>query len=184
MSLISPIGAMKRGIVQRECAVSDDANNKPGPFDVGTIKNLVALMSRHDLSEIDLSVGDQRIRLRRGARVVAAPLTAAPPMAFPTAAPMVTSSPPASTQEQPARKLVEIKSEVIGHFYAKANPESPPFVKIGDKVKPDTVVALIEAMKLYNEVVAGCSGVIAEILAENGQSVDYGQVLFRVDPAG
>ena len=73
---------------------------------------------------------------------------------------------------KPARTLIEIKSEVIGHFYAKPNPDSPPFVKIGDKVKPDTVVATIEAMKLYNEVLAGCSGIIAEILVENGQSVD------------
>ena len=167
--------------------MSDDANNKPSPFDVGTIKNLVALMSRHDLSEIDLSIGDQRIRLRRGPRVAAAPV------AFPTAtispAPTPTSAaPPPSappTKEKPGRALVEIKSETPGTFYAKAKPEAPqPFVTVGSRVKPDTVVCIIEAMKIMNEVTAGCTGVIAEILVENGQPVEFGQVMFRVDPAG
>jgi acetyl-CoA carboxylase biotin carboxyl carrier protein len=168
--------------------VADDANNNPSPFDVATIKNLVALMSRHDLSEIDLSIGDQRIRLRRGARV------AATPVAFPTAtlapAPIPTSpsptAPPPSTKERPpARPLIDIKSETPGTFYAKSKPNAPdPYVTIGSRVNPETVVCIIEAMKILNEITAGCSGVIAEILVENGQPVEFGQVLFRVDPAG
>lgn len=167
--------------------MADDANNNPSPFDVGTIKNLVALMSRHDLSEIDLSIGDQRIRLRRGQRFAAAPV------AFPAAPlssiPATTSSaaPPSApaAKEKPARTLLEIKSETPGTFYAKPNPDAPqPFVTVGARVKPDTVVCVIEAMKIFNEIPAGCAGVIAEILVENGQAVEYGQVLFRVDPVG
>jgi acetyl-CoA carboxylase biotin carboxyl carrier protein len=165
--------------------VADDATN-PTPFDVGTIKNLVALMSRHELSEIDLTMGDQRIRLRRGPRVAAAPV-AFPPAILPAAATLTTNAAPApapAAKEKPARTLIEIKSETPGTFYAKPNPESPPFVSKGSRVKPDTVVGLIEAMKLFNDVPAGCSGLIEEILVENAQPVEFGQVLFRVDPAG
>jgi acetyl-CoA carboxylase biotin carboxyl carrier protein len=167
--------------------VADDANTTPSPFDVGTIKNLVALMSRHDLSEIDLTMGDQRIRLRRGSRVVTAAPVAFPPATIPTPAP---APAPAATpnsapaKEKPGRNLVEIKSETPGTFYAKPEPDKPPFVTKGSRVKPETVVGLIEAMKLFTEIPAGVAGVIEEILAENGQAVEYGQVLFRVDPAG
>src|SRR5262245_255292 len=143
-------------------------------------------MSRHDLSEIDLTMGDQRIRLRRGSRVVAAPV-AFPPATItpaPQPTPTPTASPNAAPKEKPGRNLVEIKSETPGTFYAKPEPDKPPFVTKGSRVKPETVVGLIEAMKLFTEIPAGCSGVIAEILAENGQAVEYGQVLFRVDPAG
>ena len=172
------------GIEIREYPVADDANHKPNPFDVGTIKNLVALMSRHDLSEIDLTMGDQRIRLRRGSRVVsAAPVAFPPPVVTPT--PQPTPAPIASpNKEKPGRHLVEIKSETPGTFYAKPEPDKPPFVTKGSRVKPETVVGLIEAMKLFTEIPAGVAGVIEEILAENGQAVEYGQVLFRVDPAG
>jgi acetyl-CoA carboxylase biotin carboxyl carrier protein len=167
--------------------VADDANNKPSPFDVGTIKNLVALMSRHDLSEIDLSIGDQRIRLRRGPRVAAAPVAfpSATISPTPTQTPVAPLSPAPISKEKPTRALIEIKSETPGTFYAKSKPDAPqPFVTVGSRVQPDTVVCIIEAMKILNEVTAGCTGVIAEILVENGQPVEFGQVMFRVDPTG
>jgi acetyl-CoA carboxylase biotin carboxyl carrier protein len=169
--------------------VADDANHKPNPFDVGTIKNLVALMSRHDLSEIDLTVGDQRIRLRRGSRVVTAAPVAFPPATItpaPQPTPAAATTPnSAPAKEKPARNLIEIKSEIIGTFYAKPDPDAPePFVTVGSRVTPDTVVCIIEAMKIMTNVQAGCTGVIAEILVQNGQPVEHGQVLFRVDPAG
>ena len=145
--------------------MADDASEKPNPFDVGTIKNLVALMSRHDLSEIDLSMGDQRIRLRRGSRITATPVafpTSAMPAPTAAPAPAVSSSKPAAP-EKPARTRLEIKRETPGTFYAKQNPEAPqPFVMVGSRVKPDTVVCIIEAMKIYNEVPAGCTGVITK----------------------
>ena len=84
----------------------------------------------------------------------------------------------------PSRKLVEIKSITPGTFYSASSPEAQPFVRLGSKVTPTTVVGLIEAMKLFNEITAECNGVIAEVLVENQQAVEYGQVLFRVDPTG
>ena len=79
---------------------------------------------------------------------------------------------------------MEIKSPTPGTFYAAPKPGEPPYVKAGSKVAPETVVCLIEAMKLYNEVQAECAGVIVEVLVENQQPVEYGQVLFKVDPTG
>jgi acetyl-CoA carboxylase biotin carboxyl carrier protein len=162
--------------------VADEPSSKPGPFDVGTIRLLVTLMSRHDLSEIDLSNGDQRIRLRRGPRASALPPAAAPlPVALPAAA--SPNAAPAAAPA-PAKHLLEIKSPGPGTFYAAEKPDQPPFVTKGSRVTPKTVVGLIEAMKLFNEIPADCNGVIVEVLVENGQAIEYGQVLFRVDPSG
>jgi acetyl-CoA carboxylase biotin carboxyl carrier protein len=164
--------------------VADDAPRNPGPFDVRTVKALVALMSQHDLSEIDLREGTQRICLRRGSMPISVtPATVAlpaPPVSAVQPAPAKNDVPPPSA---PTKKLIEIKSPTPGTFYGAANPESPPFVKVGARVTPTTVVCLIEAMKIFNEITADCTGTITEILAENQQPVEYGQVLFRVDPS-
>ncbi len=164
--------------------MADEASNaNPRPFDVRTVKYLVSLMSRHDLSEIDLREGDLRIRLIRGPRgtfVTTSALPGTPPPAAPTAP----AAAPAAPAAKPATNLVEIKSEGVGTFYSKPNPDADPFIRLGSRVTPDTVVGLLEAMKTYTEIHAGCIGVIREILVENQQSIEYDQVLFRVDPAG
>jgi acetyl-CoA carboxylase biotin carboxyl carrier protein len=165
--------------------VADEASRRSGPFDVPTIRHLVALMSRHDLSEIDLREGDLRIRLRRGPHGVILP-PAPPAGPLPTAssvpAPNPVAAPAGNSQAEPsARNLHLIKSPTIGTFYARSKPEAEPYVKVGSRVTPTTVVCLIEAMKLFNEITAECTGVITEILAENQQPVEYGQVLFKVD---
>ena len=166
--------------------MADDARKKAEPFDLHTLEVLAALMSGHDLSELDLYDGDRRIRLRRGPRVTAAPAAILP--AAPTPAPPAPTTPPPppaeKAPEKPQRTLLEIKSSMIGTFYNREKPETPPYVEVGTRVTPRTVVGLLEAMKLFNEVYAECSGVIAEVLVENGQFVEYGQVLFRVDPTG
>jgi acetyl-CoA carboxylase biotin carboxyl carrier protein len=165
--------------------VADDIAKSPSPFDVRTVKALVALMTQHDLNEIDLRDGPQRLRLRRGANQTVVTSLAPAPIQMPVpaaAAPPSRNDAPAAAK--PGKHLLEIKSETVGTFYASANPESQPFVRIGSKVTPTTVVCLIEAMKLFNEIQAGCSGSIAEILVENQQAVEFGQVLFRVDPQG
>ena len=162
--------------------MADDNHESPDPFDVRTIRYLVRLMSRHDLSEIDLREGDLRIRLRRGTRLRPAPPAPlpAPAAAEPAAAPPAPAAPPAA----PGRKLIEIKSPTVGTFYAQKEPGAPPYVTVGSRVQPDTVVCMIEAMKLFNEITADCSGVIAEVLVQNKDPVEYGTVLFRVDPSG
>jgi acetyl-CoA carboxylase biotin carboxyl carrier protein len=164
--------------------VSDEASNGPGPFDVRTIKILVRLMAEHELNEIDLRNGAMRVRLLRG-NPVAAPVA---PAAVPTAAaPTPAPAAHAATKEAAApasatRKLLEIKSPSVGTFYAAANPEAPPFVRVGDRITPTTVVGLVEAMKTFNEIPAECSGVIVEQLVRNQQPIEFDTVLFRVDP--
>jgi acetyl-CoA carboxylase biotin carboxyl carrier protein len=168
--------------------VADETpKNAPGPFDVRTIKSLVALMTQHDLSEIDLREGAQRLRLRRGTKqTVVTSMSPAPMMpAMPAPAPAASQPQPSagdSAASGPAKKLIEIKSQMVGTFYASPNPDAPPFVKVGAKLSPTTVVGLIEAMKLFNEVSAECTGTLVEILVDNQQPVEFGQVLMRVDP--
>jgi acetyl-CoA carboxylase biotin carboxyl carrier protein len=158
--------------------VADEVPSTPNPFDVRTVQRLVALMSRHDLSEIDLSQGDRRIRLRRGSRVVAAP----PTTLLPAAAPAPAAATATPSADKPSRVLVPITSPAVGTFYARPKPDQEPYVKVGSRVTPTTVVGQIEAMKLFSEIPAECTGVVLEIVAENGQPVEFGQVLFQVDP--
>ena len=153
-----------------------------GPFDVRTVKSLVALMAQHDLSEIALRDGVQRLRIRRGA--LHAPIVshvALPQPAPVPAAPVQAAKPVEATPAKPGRKLIDIKSEAVGTFYAKPNPESPPFITVGAKVTPSTVICQLEAMKIFNEVQAGVSGTIAEVCVDNQSPVEFGQVLFRVE---
>jgi acetyl-CoA carboxylase biotin carboxyl carrier protein len=158
--------------------LADDARNHPGPFDVRTIEQLVVLMSKHELSEIDLRLGEQRICLRRGGFTMPpAVAERSEPVALPVPKPV--EAPP---QGQPSRQLVEIKSPTVGTFYAQEKPSAPPYVTVGSRVTPTTIVCQIEAMKIFNEITADCSGIIAELCVQNKEFVEYGTVLFRVDP--
>jgi acetyl-CoA carboxylase biotin carboxyl carrier protein len=146
------------------------------------VKRLALLMSKHDLSEIDWRDGELHVRLRRGARFKGVPMVGtAPAVAAPAAEAAASAARSDSAPEPPAKKLHEIKSPTVGTFYAQEKPGAPPFVTVGTRVTPDKVVCQIEAMKIFNEVLAECSGVIAEILVENKQPVEFGTVLFRVD---
>lgn len=156
----------------------------PGPFDVRTVKNLVALMAQHDLSEIDLRDGMQRLRIRRGSQQTVVAATAPMPM-VPLPAPAASVAPAAAAPPaaaKPARNLIEIKSESVGTFYSKPSPDAASFVSVGSKITPTTVVCLIEAMKLFSEIQAGVNGTIAEVCVENQAAIEFGQVLFRVEP--
>jgi acetyl-CoA carboxylase biotin carboxyl carrier protein len=150
-------------------------------FDVRRIRRFVELMKEHDLSEIDIREGDVRIRLRRGAiepiLTMAAPRAAAP-------APSVSAAPPAETEKTDEAHVAVITSPIVGTFYASANPESPPFVKVGDHVGTETTVCIVEAMKVFNQIQAEVSGKIQAVLVENGQPVEFGQPLFKVDTRG
>jgi acetyl-CoA carboxylase biotin carboxyl carrier protein len=150
----------------------------PGPFDVGTVRELVELMDKFDLGEVDLNDGDQRIRLRKTRFVAAA--------AAPLRAPALAHAPPSANSQPaapPARKLLEIKSELVGTFYAKPAPDKDDYVRVGSRVTPDTVVCQVEAMKIFNAIPAKASGTIAEVCVKNGDFVEFEQVLFRVDPS-
>lgn len=147
------------------------------PFDVQTIEHLIGLMAQHDLTEIALREGERTIRLRKGGP---APVPAYPPPAhYPVAPPPN----PGTHAAEPAagKKYHEIKSEMVGTFYSRPKPDKDDFVKVGAKVKPDATICLIEAMKIFNEIKADVAGTIAEVCVANGDPVDFGQVLFRVD---
>ena len=156
-----------------------------GPFDVKTVEALVGLMTEHDLSEIYLRDGAQHVRLRRGAAAPVLVSTPVPVAAAMPAAPSAPAAKPAASDAPPTAKknLVEIKSETVGTYYAQPKPGEPAYVKLGDRITPNKVVGLVEVMKTYNELQAGCSGIVVEILVQDGQSVEFGQVLFRVDPS-
>ena len=140
-------------------------------FDVRKIRRLVELMKEHDLSEIDLQQGEVRIQLRRAA-------TAGQPAMRPSPAPQRcrcrrrVRRPPESARRWPpeakAGGIALIKSPMVGTFYAAPDPDSPPFVKVGDHVGPETTVCIVEAMKVFNQIPAEISGRIIAVLAENG----------------
>lgn len=152
-------------------------------FDVKKIGRLIELMKEHDLNEIDLRDGDVRVRLRKGGETIIAETR---PMAYAPAA--ASSAAPAAGGAAPAAAAVDnlpvIKSPMVGTFYLSANPESPPFVKVGDHIGADSTVCIIEAMKVFNEIPAEMTGKVVAILVDNGAPVEYGQPLFRIDPKG
>lgn len=162
--------------------MADEKQDTPRPFDVKTVEYLLRLMTDHELSEVDLKEGDQRIRLRKGSLaaptfVAAPPVAAAPPASAPAA-----SSPPPPAAAPAKSNLLEIKSELPGTFYTRPAPDKPEFVKVGSKVTPDTVVCFVSAMKVNTPIQAGVTGTVAEVVAKNDEFVDYGAVLFRVTP--
>ena len=152
-------------------------------FDVKRVRRLVELMKEHDLSELDLKDGEQRVRLRRGAEpMVSYPMAYA--QAPSASAPALSAPSSGSAAPAPAAEAgTTIKSPMVGTFYLSANPESPPFVKVGDHVGAETTVCIVEAMKVFNQIPADMSGQITAVLVENGQPVEFNQPLFRVNPS-
>ena len=155
------------------------AQTRADIFDVKKVRQLIELMKEHDLSELDLRQADHRVKIRRGGEVVAytgpmaaaqAPVAAAPAAAVAAAAP-----------DSDSRMLV-IKSPMVGTFYKASSPDTPAFVKVGDRIGPEKTVCIIEAMKVFNEIPAGVSGQVVAILVENGAPVEFGQPLIKVEP--
>ena len=144
-------------------------------MDIKNIKNLVTLMVENDLSKIELQEGDTHILLRRGqAPVVNTAATIAPAAAAPL------PNPAPSPVGEPTGTY--IRSPMVGTFYASPDPESPPFVKVGDIVEADTVICIVEAMKVFNEIKAEVSGRLTKMLVSNSEAVEYDQPLFAVEP--
>jgi acetyl-CoA carboxylase biotin carboxyl carrier protein len=161
--------------------MSSNTGPIPGDvFDVKKVRKFIELMNEHDLAEIDLKQGDQRIRLRRPEAVTTSAMPAMPA----SPAPGVPAGGERKAAEAAAdeSKFIVIKSPMVGTFYAAANPESPPFVKVGDRVGPETTVCIVEAMKVFNEIPAECAGRIAAVLTQSGDAVEFNQPLFRVEP--
>ena len=145
-------------------------------MDLKDIKAIVDLMEKNGLTSFEMERGGFRIALSKGAHTGPAVNYAPAPVAAPAAPAAATAPAEAAT---PAASGKEIPSPMVGTFYTAPSPESPAFVKVGQKVTPDTVVCIIEAMKVMNEIKAEVAGTITEVAAENGQPVQFGQALFR-----
>jgi acetyl-CoA carboxylase biotin carboxyl carrier protein len=153
--------------------------------DVQKIKELIEIMKENDLVEIDIQHGEDRVTLRRAQPQQAATITPFMTSLPGTAGPIMMPQGQIPTAEQQGAKqadLLEIKSPIVGTFYEAPSPDSEPYVESGSHVDSQTVVCIIEAMKVMNEIKAEVSGTIVERAVKNGQAVEYGQVLFRVRP--
>lgn len=156
------------------------------------IEKLIEVVHQKEIAEFELEQGDLRLRIvsARGRSAPAAAPAAAPPAEAASPAPRPTvndivsataSTPRGETPED--ANLKKITSPMVGTFYRSSSPGAKPFVEVGDKVDEDTVLCIIEAMKLMNEIKAETRGVIRKIVVENSQPVEYGQTLFLVEPA-
>jgi acetyl-CoA carboxylase biotin carboxyl carrier protein len=149
-------------------------------LDLKEIKELIALMRKNDLSVFKMEKEGFKITLKKGTDFQPI-ITTAQPAPIPVAPGTVaTVTTPDTSAPSETSRLREITSPMVGTFYSAPSPDSPSFVTVGQEVTEDTVVCIMEAMKVMNEVKAECRGVIAEIVAESGKPVQYGQVLFTV----
>ncbi len=157
-----------------------------GPMDVRLLEQLVKLMTENGLSTVELSDGDKRITLKRGGEAISSPpaYSYAPPPGMsspaPSAAPKPTAEEKAAEDES---KLIAIKSPMPGTFYSAPAKGAKPFVSVGSKVEEETDVCIVEAMKVFNTLKAEARGVIAKILVQDSQPVEFGQVLFLIKPS-
>ena len=172
--------------------MAETSSGPTEPLDVRRVHYLARLMKRYDLSSLDLADGPVHIRLRRRGPELGPPAPAGIPYgtggtypALYTGAAAAPSQAPAPAQPPapPAEKTIVIESPMVGTYYTSRAPDAPPLVTAGSVVHPGTTVCIIEAMKVFTDIPAGVSGTIVEVLAKNGQAVEYGQPLFRVKPS-
>ena len=159
--------------------MSTENNKDDEVFDIDRVRELIKLMKEHDLNEIDLQNEPRRIRLKRGMN---APIVsyAVPPMVAPAAHAPAANLTDGGEAIQDEGDFTYINSPMVGTFYTKPKPEEPNYVKVGDHVEPETIVCLVEAMKMFNEIPAGVSGKIVEICTKNESAVDVNKPLFKV----
>jgi acetyl-CoA carboxylase biotin carboxyl carrier protein len=148
-------------------------------LDLKAIKQVVEMMKRSEISEFEIEEKDFKLRLSRknGDTQI---IQAAAPVA---AAPIAPAAPATAAAPAVEQGVSVVKSPMVGTFYTAASPDSPVFAKVGGKVGADSIVCIIEAMKVMNEIQAELSGTITEVLVENGEAVEYGQPLFKVKTA-
>lgn len=151
-------------------------------MDLRKLKTLIDLVSESNVSELEITEAEGKVRIVKGGgavvqQVMAAPVLAQPAVAAAPAAPAATPAPAAAAV--PAGHVV--KSPMVGTFYRAASPGAKPFVEVGSQIKEGETICIIEAMKILNEIEADKSGTVTQILGENGQAVEYGQPLFVIE---
>ncbi len=151
-------------------------------MDLEDLQKLIELMNENDLVEVEIEEGEKKVRLKKAG----ADQPAIPPQAF-WGAPAPAAQPCAGSNEPVAAAAVEgdsvtFNSPMVGTFYTSPSPGAEAFVKVGDRISPSTVLCIIEAMKVMNEIQAEMEGEILEVLVGNGEAVEYGQPLFTIKP--
>jgi acetyl-CoA carboxylase biotin carboxyl carrier protein len=152
-------------------------------MDLRKLKKLIDLVQESGIAELEITEGEERVRIARGGAVTVAPLGATGPAA--AAGPAALAVAPASAAAAPAAPPPGaeghvVKSPMVGTFYRAPAPDAKPFIEVGGAVKEGQIICVIEAMKLMNEIEADASGTVKAILVENGQPVEYGQALFII----
>jgi acetyl-CoA carboxylase biotin carboxyl carrier protein len=161
---------------------------KPLPtVDIKEIRTLIDLMKKNGVAVFKMERDGFKITLKTSEATVSHSVVTSQPMlayngpaAQPASAPAPAASAPAPAAAPAASGGIEIKSPMVGTFYSSPSPDSPTFVSVGQEITPDTVICIIEAMKVMNEVKAEVAGTVTEICAENGKPVQFGQVMFRL----
>ncbi len=160
-------------------------------IDIRKLKELVRLMVANDLTEMDLRDSEEQVTIHRPSVYSAPQVTqspAAPPPQAAAPAPAPAAAPPAPAVEAEPEAddtagLVPVSSPMVGTYYSAASPDVDDFVKVGDSVGPDTVICLVEAMKIFNEIKAECSGTVQKVLVSSGDAVEFGQDLLLIKPS-
>jgi acetyl-CoA carboxylase biotin carboxyl carrier protein len=154
-------------------------------MDIKEITKIVELMAKHDLTEIDIQAENNTLTIKRErpssdgqASTVVTPMVAPLTSQTQVAAGNVVAAPPAENEDEGRHKIV---SPIVGTFYAAPSPDEDLFVNVGDEVAADTVVCIVEAMKVMNEITANVSGVVKKVLVENGHAVEFGEPLFVIE---
>ena len=161
-------------------------------IDLDFLRGLIVAVDESGIDSLEISRGGTRIRISK--TPPPAPVAAAAPVsaqaapapahvAVPASAPAAQAGAAPAAAGAPAGNLVEIKSPMVGTFYRSPAPEAPPYVEVGSRVAKGQTLCILEAMKLMNELESEAAGTIREICVENGEPVEYGQVLFRIEPA-
>jgi acetyl-CoA carboxylase biotin carboxyl carrier protein len=153
--------------------------------DLKDIKAIIDLMKKNSVTEFELEKQDFKIRLKRGTNGGGASVSSDEPLAIAYAPvpPGVPAQVPAAPAPPAANSELEIKSPMIGTFYRAPSPEAAPYIEVGTEVSPETVVCIIEAMKVMNEIKAEAKGVITQVMVENAKPVEFGQPLFKLRPS-
>ncbi len=150
-------------------------------MDLRKLKKLIDLVQESGIAELEITEGEEKVRISRGGALSVTPLAAgAPSIAAAPAGAAATAAPPVPVGAEAAPEGHVVKSPMVGTFYRAPSPEAKPFVDVGSTIKAGETICVLEAMKLMNEIEADASGTIKAILVENGQPVEYGQALFII----
>ncbi|OYU25599.1 acetyl-CoA carboxylase biotin carboxyl carrier protein [Paucibacter aquatile] len=154
-------------------------------MDLRKLKTLIDLVSESNISELEITEADGKVRIVKSDGSVAVPMMMAAPAAAPVAAAPVAAAPvaaaPAAPVAAPAETGHVVKSPMVGTFYRASGPNAKPFAEVGQPIKEGSPICIIEAMKIMNEIDADFSGTITKVLCENGQPVEFGQPLFVIE---